>query len=1204
MLDIGEVFAGFTIERMLGQGGMGTVYLARHPRLDRLTALKLLNRDLFADERVRARFEREADLAAGLDHPGIVTVFDRGTEGEQLWISMQYVDGIDAATVDPMTLPPERAVQIIEGVADALDYAHGRGVLHRDVKPANILLARSSGGQGERVFLTDFGIARLRADSTHLTQQGMFTATLAYASPEQMTGAELDHRSDQYSLACALYWLLTGVAPFDSPDPNEIIRGTLYLNPPPLALRRQGLPPALDAVLAAAMAKYPAARFDSCAAFAKAARQALTSNTPPSLPRPPANTPTFYPPAPAGPYPPQTPGYGPTPAQPIPPAPHPAWRPPHQPPAPAGPRAPAPPPAGYAAPHPGPAAQPPAAQPGVQPPVAQQAPVAQQSVHPPVVQQPAAQPAVHPPVAHQSPGAGQVPAAQSPVAQQSPGAEQAAAAQLSVAQPSPGAQPSAVQQPPVAQQSSQSSAVQQPPAAQHGVQPPGADQAAVRPHLPVAAPPVAPQMPSAQPGTQVPVVPPVPNPVAAQPPSSHPPSGPVPGVSPAPGTQSAEPPAGQPHGADLSGAQSPSVVGSPGGTQFEGDRARTGDEGGSRQVGESADGVSAAVSGVVAGAAAQLSWNSATGAGIVEGGERSSSEKNRRAEGSASTGGPADTDSVVTDVVPMPDTGQLEAANANALTEVTPVARSANSASLIHESDSARVDSAAAAGAGSESVDGQSAGGATGSTRAADHPVEPEKGRGAAIDPNLGHGGSPQQGGERRVATGHSAPAGDERGTAVESDLGPEGSPQHGVAPDGRAPQAGSELPVSTGDEPDAAPGAGESPHLGVAIGDERGPVGGPDAGQGSARDGDVPRYSDIQAGLAAGAGATYGSPAGQGGAQHQVVPPEDGLPQYSGGPDVPPQPGAVPSASPQAGAVPSGSAQAGGVPSGSAQPGGVPGASPQAGAVPGGSPQAGGVPSGSAQAGGVPGGPMGPPPVGHGPWVGPRRPVRRRMSRVHRLGWLLLAALVFALVGLLVALVVVVLPDGDEDVDAAGGTAKGPSSSAAAVVGDAFVASRRVFPTLVPQGAVAEGDGYRGAQCVAVRGVSELQWKEPALQWNPISAGWQCERTDNSAGSVSYLVLEYPTAAQARSVVEAMPAAVRYQGNKDGVPFSLRRWVVPDQASVRTQTAHQVVSFSDDSTRAKYVIAVSRRGSSGMAGAPRPTAQDEVIAWWEDVPL
>ncbi|MFD4429841.1 serine/threonine-protein kinase, partial [Nocardia sp. NPDC058497] len=348
MLDIGEVFAGFTVERMLGQGGMGTVYLARHPRLDRLTALKLLNRDLFADERIRARFEREADLAAGLDHPGIVTVFDRGAEGEQLWISMQYVDGVDAATVDPMTLPPERAVQIIEGVADALDYAHGRGVLHRDVKPANILLARSGGGQGERVFLTDFGIARLRADSTHLTQQGMFTATLAYASPEQMTGAELDHRSDQYSLACALYWLFTGIAPFDSPDPNEIIRGTLYLNPPPLALRRQALPPALDAVLAAAMAKHPASRFDSCAAFAKAARKALTSNTPPALPHPAAYYPPTQQPVPvspgAFPHPAQppaqppampAPGYAGNP--PIQPVPQGNWHPSQPPPAPAGP---------------------------------------------------------------------------------------------------------------------------------------------------------------------------------------------------------------------------------------------------------------------------------------------------------------------------------------------------------------------------------------------------------------------------------------------------------------------------------------------------------------------------------------------------------------------------------------------------------------------------------------------------------------------------------------------------------------------------------------------------------------------------------------------------------------------------------------------------------------------------------------------------
>ncbi|WP_433732829.1 protein kinase domain-containing protein [Nocardia sp. CA-129566] len=277
LLNSGEVFAGFTVERLLGQGGMGSVYLARHPRLGKQTALKLLNRELFADAEVRARFEREADLAAHLDHPNIVAVYDRGSEDNQLWISMQYIDGVDAATVDPMTLPPERAVQIIEGVAAALDYAHGMGVLHRDVKPANFLLARSSGGQGERVFLTDFGIARLREDSTHLTQTGMFSATLSYASPEQMTGAKLDNRTDQYSLACALYWLFTGMAPFDAPDPNDIIRGHLQHLAAPLAARRQGLNPALDGVLAKAMSKRPEHRYATCVEFAAAARTALTA---------------------------------------------------------------------------------------------------------------------------------------------------------------------------------------------------------------------------------------------------------------------------------------------------------------------------------------------------------------------------------------------------------------------------------------------------------------------------------------------------------------------------------------------------------------------------------------------------------------------------------------------------------------------------------------------------------------------------------------------------------------------------------------------------------------------------------------------------------------------------------------------------------------------------------------------------------------
>ncbi|MEU1209696.1 protein kinase [Nocardia sp. NPDC005825] len=382
MLNGGDVFAGFTIERLLGQGGMGSVYLARHPRLGKLTALKLLNRELYADTEIRARFEREADLVARLDHPNIVEVYDRGTENEMLWISMQYVDGVDAAGVNVATLPPERAVQVIEGVADALDYAHGMGVLHRDVKPANIILARAVAGHGERVFLTDFGIARLREDSTHLTQAGMFTATLAYASPEQMTGAHLDPTTDQYSLACALYWLLIGMGPFDSPHPGELIRGHLQLLPPPVSLRRPGLSPAMDAVLTKAMAKRPADRFPTCTDFAKAARRALSGPPAqhPAYPNPPAPQPNYAQPQPypAPPY--QAPPAAyPPPAVPANQQPYPVPPSAAQPP-PAAPNYPAPQPAAPNSPQPAaapnyPAPQPQSGQPVLPPPVGPAYPV-------------------------------------------------------------------------------------------------------------------------------------------------------------------------------------------------------------------------------------------------------------------------------------------------------------------------------------------------------------------------------------------------------------------------------------------------------------------------------------------------------------------------------------------------------------------------------------------------------------------------------------------------------------------------------------------------------------------------------------------------------------------------------------------------------------------------------------------------------------
>ncbi|MFJ1457729.1 protein kinase [Nocardia sp. N2S4-5] len=284
MLGNGDVFAGYVIERQLGRGGMGSVYLAKHPRLPRMTALKLLNREMVADAEIRARFEREADLVAQLDHPKIVTVYDRGLEDGQLWISMQFVDGIDAGGVDPSRLPPERAVQVVQEVAEALDYAHDNGVLHRDVKPGNMLLARATGGKGERVYLTDFGIARLRDDGGHLTQTGTFTATLAYASPEQLTGASLDGRSDQYSLACSLFWLLTGRGPFTAPNPAAVIRGHLQGPPPALSSVRQGLPGALDGVLLKAMAKRPEDRFPTCADFAAAARRTFAAPSAPAMP--------------------------------------------------------------------------------------------------------------------------------------------------------------------------------------------------------------------------------------------------------------------------------------------------------------------------------------------------------------------------------------------------------------------------------------------------------------------------------------------------------------------------------------------------------------------------------------------------------------------------------------------------------------------------------------------------------------------------------------------------------------------------------------------------------------------------------------------------------------------------------------------------------------------------------------------------------
>ncbi|WP_435829000.1 serine/threonine-protein kinase [Nocardia beijingensis] len=290
----GTIVGGYRIIRVLGAGGMGTVYLAKHPSLPRTDALKVLGGELSRDYEFRTRFEREANLAAGLDHPNIVSVYNRGEEQGQLWIAMQYVDGTDAAAElarDPHAMNPLRALRIATEVGKGLDYAHRKGLLHRDVKPANFLLSTPVDGEEERVLLTDFGVAKANDDTTELTQTGSFVATIAYAPPEQLTGSPLDHRADVYSLACSFFKLLTARNPYPGTQPALVMMGHLH-EPPPLATAvNPGLPPAIDHVFARAMAKNPAERFNSCREFTDAAASALVpgynpvaTNTSPTYP--------------------------------------------------------------------------------------------------------------------------------------------------------------------------------------------------------------------------------------------------------------------------------------------------------------------------------------------------------------------------------------------------------------------------------------------------------------------------------------------------------------------------------------------------------------------------------------------------------------------------------------------------------------------------------------------------------------------------------------------------------------------------------------------------------------------------------------------------------------------------------------------------------------------------------------------------------
>lgn len=259
----GTVFCGYRIERLVGAGAMGAVYLAAHPRLSRLVALKVLDEARGRDARVRARFEREAELAGRLEHPNIVPVFDRSAPGEKiLWLSMRYVDGGDAAAAVRRAGPLEmrRAVRLIADAAAGLDFAHRHQVLHRDVKPANILIDADDTG-GERALVADFGIARAVDDTV---TAGVVSGSLAYTAPELFEADGGDHRADIYSFGCTVFELLTGRTPFVRSDQASMIAAHLSAPPPSLRALRPDVPPELDAAVTAALAKDPGERPGDC----------------------------------------------------------------------------------------------------------------------------------------------------------------------------------------------------------------------------------------------------------------------------------------------------------------------------------------------------------------------------------------------------------------------------------------------------------------------------------------------------------------------------------------------------------------------------------------------------------------------------------------------------------------------------------------------------------------------------------------------------------------------------------------------------------------------------------------------------------------------------------------------------------------------------------------------------------------------------
>ncbi|MFL5894935.1 MAG: protein kinase domain-containing protein [Thermoleophilaceae bacterium] len=274
--------AGYRIESVAGRGGMGVVYRAQHMHLGRTVALKLLNPELAASEEFRERFIREARAAAELEHPNIVPVYDAGEVEGRLYLAMKFIEGTDLAHLleRETQLAPERTLALLQQLADALDAAHGHGLIHRDVKPANALL------EEDRLYLTDFGLTR-RVDSTRpLTATGRAVGTAAYLAPEQIRGEPLDRRVDVYALGCVLYQCLAGSPPYLRDTDMLIMWAHVGAEPPSISAQRQDLPSSVDRVIKTALAKSREDRYETCGQLVAEMKRALNPSQPYETPQP------------------------------------------------------------------------------------------------------------------------------------------------------------------------------------------------------------------------------------------------------------------------------------------------------------------------------------------------------------------------------------------------------------------------------------------------------------------------------------------------------------------------------------------------------------------------------------------------------------------------------------------------------------------------------------------------------------------------------------------------------------------------------------------------------------------------------------------------------------------------------------------------------------------------------------------------------